>query len=116
MHNRDKTLFLEDILESIDAIFDYIKYIEFEDFKKDRKTYQAVIREFEIIGEATKYIYEDLKRAYPNYPWRRVVDFRNKISHEYFGVNFAFIWNTAFDKLPELKNIIKQILNEGLIQ
>ena len=114
MHKRDKNLFLEDILESINAIEDYIKYIDFEDFKKDRKTYQAVIREFEIIGEATKNIYKDLKEIYPTYPWRRIIDFRNKISHEYFGIDFAFLWNTSFDKLPELKKIIQKLIKEGI--
>ncbi len=91
MCERDKNLFLEDILESINAIEDYIKYIEFGEFKSDRKTYQAVIREFEIIGEATKNIYNDLKEKYPNYPWRRVIDFRNMISHGYFGIDFLTI-------------------------
>ena len=114
MHNRNKNLFLIDILESINAIEDYVKYIEFEEFKSDRKTYQAVIREFEIIGEATKNIYNYLNTKYPDYPWRRIVDFRNKISHEYFGINFAFIWNTVFDNLPELKRIIQNLIKEGL--
>ena len=114
MHNRDKNLFLEDILESVNAIEDYIKYINFDEFKNDRKTYQAVIREFEIIGEATKNIYKDLKRIYPQYPWRRIIDFRNMISHGYFGIDFLTIWNTAFDKLPELKQIIQKLIKEGL--
>ena len=114
MQNRDKNLFLEDILESVNAIEDYIKYMNFDEFINDRKTYQAVIREFEIIGEATKNIYQDLKKIYPNYNWRIIIDFRNLISHEYFGIDFLTIWNTAFDKLPELKEIIEKILKEGL--
>jgi len=112
MFKRNKHLFLNDIIESINAIFDYVKGYELEDFKKDRKTYQAVIREFEIIGEATKNIYDYLNKKYPNYPWRLIVDFRNKISHEYFGVDFVLIWNTIFLKLPELQKIIKEILKE----
>jgi len=112
---RDKYLFVEDILDSINAIENYIKYTDFEEFENDRKTYQAVIREFEIIGEATKNIYEDLKKIYPDYPWRKIVDFRNVISHNYFGIDFVAIWNTVFEKLPELKNIIKEILDKGLI-
>ena len=114
-HNRDKTLFLQDILESIDSVFDYIKGYEFEDFKNDKKTYQAVIREFEIIGEATKNIYQDLKNIYPDYPWRKIIDFRNLITHNYFGIDFLTIWNTIFDKLPELKKIIEKISKEGLV-
>ncbi len=112
MYKRDKKLFLNDIIESIDAILDYVKGYELEDFKTNRLVYQAVIREFEIIGEATKNIYEFLKEKYPNYPWRLIIDFRNKISHEYFGVDFVLIWNTIFLKLPELQKIIKEILKE----
>jgi len=109
MYKRDKKLFLNDIIESTDAILDYVKGYELEDFKTNRLVYQAVIREFEIIGEATKNIYEFLKEKYPNYPWRLIIDFRNKISHEYFGVDFVLIWNTIFLKLPELQKIIKEI-------
>jgi uncharacterized protein with HEPN domain len=113
MH-RDKSLFLDDILESVNAIESYVVYIDFDEFKNDRKTYQAVIREFEIIGEATKNIYQDLKKVYPNYDWRKIIDFRNIVSHNYFGIDFLTIWNTIFDKLPELKLIIEKILKEGL--
>jgi uncharacterized protein with HEPN domain len=112
MCKRNKELFLEDITESIDAIFDYIQGYDLEDFKRDRKTYQAVIREFEIIGEATKNVYQFLKEKYPNYPWRLIIDFRNKINYEYFGIDFALIWNTIFLKLPELKNIIEKLKKE----
>jgi len=108
---RDKSLFLDDILEAIRAI----ENIDFDEFKNDRKTYQAVIREFEIIGEATKNIYQDLKKIYPDYPWRKIIDFRNLITHNYFGIDFLTIWNTIFDKLPELKEIIEKISKEGLL-
>jgi len=114
MH-RDKSLFLDDILEAIRAIESYVVYIDFDEFKNDRKTYQAVIREFEIIGEATKNIYQDLKNIYPDYPWRKIIDFRNLITHNYFGIDFLTIWNTIFDKLPELKKIIEKISKEGLV-
>jgi len=100
---RSKELFIEDIYDSINAIEEYVKYIDFEEFKNDRKTYQAVIREFEIIGEATKNILSFLNDVYPQYNWREVIDFRNKITHEYFGVNFNIIWNSIFYELPKLK-------------
>ncbi|WP_457562697.1 HepT-like ribonuclease domain-containing protein [Caminibacter pacificus] len=112
MLNRDKELFLRDIIESIDAIFDHIKGYELEDFKNDRKTYQAVVKEFEIIGEATKNVYELLKEKYPNYPWRLIIDFRNKLTNEDFGVDFVLIWNTIFLKLPELKQMIEKLIKE----
>ena len=111
MSKRSSELFLNDIIESIDAIFSYLVDVDFNEFKSDRKTYQAVIREFEIIGEATKNIYECLKEHYPDYPFRRVIDFRNRIAHEYFGINFKTIWDIIYYELPKLREIIQNILN-----
>ncbi len=111
-YKRDKELYLRDIIESINAIFDYVHGYELEDFKNDRKTYQAVIKEFEIIGEATKNVYDFLKEKYPDYPCRLIVDFRNKLTYEYFGVDFVLIWNTIFLKLPELKRITEKLIKE----
>jgi uncharacterized protein with HEPN domain len=111
---RDKNLYLEDILESINAIEDYVKYMNYNEFINDRKTYQAVVKEFEIIGEAVKNIYDDLKIKYPEIKWRRIIDFRNILTHEYFGIDFLTIWNLIFNNLPELKKIIEKTLKEGL--
>ena len=111
MSKRSSELFLNDIIESIDAIFSYLVDVDFNEFKSDRKTYQAVIREFEIIGEAIKNIYQFLEKCYPNYPFREVIDFRNRICHGYFGIDFFVIWNAIYYDLPKLKEIIQNILN-----
>jgi len=81
-------LFLDDILESIDAIFEFTEGMEFNDFKNDRKTYHAVIKEFEIIGEATKHIKEEAQKYCNDIDWRAVIAFRNILVHEYFGIRF----------------------------
>ena len=112
MSNRSSELFLNDIIESIDAIFSYLVDVDFDEFKSDRKTYQAVIREFEIIGEATKNIYECLNKYYPEYPFRRVIDFRNRFAHEYFGINFKTIWDIIYYELPKLREIILKVKGE----
>ncbi len=114
MSFRDGELFLNDISESINAIFEYLIDVEFNEFKSNRMMYQAVIREFEIIGEAVKNIYPCLKEAYPKYPFRRIIDFRNRISHEYFGINFKTIWDIIFYELPKLKKIINNIKKEKI--
>jgi len=114
MSERKKELFLNDILESIDAIFEYLVDVDFDEFKSKRIVYQAVVREFEIIGEAVKNIYPCLKNVYPEYPFRRVIDFRNRISHEYFGINFKTIWDIIFYELPKLKEIIEYIRKEKI--
>ena len=112
---RDKNLFIEDILNSIDYIFDYVKGYEFEDFKNDRKTFLAVVKEFEIIAEALKHIILDLEKIDKTYPYKSIIDFRNLITYNYFVIDFLIIWNTIFDKLPELKKIIEKISKEGLV-
>jgi len=112
MSSRNAELFLNDILESIDAIFEYLVDVEFDEFQSKRMIYQAVIREFEIIGEAVKNIFSCLKKVYPEYPFRRIIDFRNRISHEYFGINFKTIWDIIFYGLPKLKEIIHNIKKE----
>ena len=106
---RDKLFFVEDILESIDFIFQHIYGYEFEDFKNDRKTFLAVVKEFEIIGEAIKHIRNDLEEIDKNYPYNQIIGLRNIVVHEYFGINYAIIWNTIFYELPKLKEIIKKL-------
>ncbi|MFZ2968635.1 MAG: DUF86 domain-containing protein [Sulfuricurvum sp.] len=111
MSKRDNKLFIEDINESIDAINDYVKNMEIEEFIADRKTYSAVIREFEIIGEATKHLSENLLEQYPQIEWRNLKDFRNLLIHEYFGVDFDIVWNTIHEDLPLLKTIIVEMID-----
>ena len=92
MSERDFTLYLKDILDSGNAITEFVKGLSFEEFCHDRKTYSAVIREFEIIGEAVGKLPEQLKRERPAVEWQDIKDFRNLLIHEYFGVDFEIIW------------------------
>ncbi len=109
---REIKLYLQDILESILAIESYVCDIDIEQFKNDRKTYSATIREFEIIGEAVgKIIDEEVIKAHSGISWRDIKDFRNILIHEYFGVDFEIVWNTIFEDLPQLKTTIIKILN-----
>ena len=110
MSKRDLKLYINDILESIEAIEDYVKDIDcFDNFSKDRKTYSATIREYIIIGEAILPLLDLLKIKFPNYEWRMIKDFRNFIVHEYFGVDIQIVWDITKFELEELKNKIKSI-------
>ena len=80
---RDPTLYLKDILEAMEAIERFVEGMEFEDFKMDDKTSSAVIRKFEIIGEATKNVPETIKQKYPIIPWREMAGMRDKLIHFY---------------------------------
>ena len=84
--------------------------LNFEQFKQDYKTVDAVIRNFEIIGEASKNISESIKGKYPQIPWQEMSYLRNSVMHEYFGVDYDIIWDVAKNYLPENNRQIEQIL------
>ena len=109
MSKREWKLFLEDILESMSLIEEYVKGMSFDDFKEDRKTIDAVVRNFEIIGEAAKNIPENIRNNYKNIDWIGIIGLRNRISHEYFGVDFSIIWNIVELELSVLKKEIQNI-------
>lgn len=102
MSKRDSKLYIEDILDSANAIKEFVANIEFDEFMQDRKTYSATIREYIIIGEAVSILINILEEKSPNYPWRMVKDFRNFIVHEYFGVDPRVVWDLTKLELDEL--------------
>ncbi len=104
-------MYLEDMNLAMERIEEYIRGLTFEQFIVDYKTADAVIRNFEIIGEASKKIPETLKDQYPAIPWDEMYLLRNKVSHEYFGIDFQIIWDVANNHLPENKKQIEAILN-----
>ncbi len=107
---REQGDYIEDIISSINWIEKFIEGMSYENFSNDYKTYQAVIRMFEIIGEASKSISEELKIQYHEIPWREIISMRNKIIHEYFGINKKVVWLTIQEDLPVLKEQISKLL------
>ncbi len=112
MSERDFTLYLEDILDAGTAITEYVKGMSFEEFCNDRKTYSAVVREFEIIGEAVGKLPDEFKKIRSDVEWQDIKDFRNMLIHEYFGVDLEIVWKVIQDDLPVLLSAIKEIKNE----
>jgi len=110
MSERSQKLFLMDILESIDAITSFVDGCNFEFFCADRKTFSATIRELEIIGEAIRNISDEIKLQYPDVLWQEIRSFRNKITHEYFGVDVRIVWDIVQNELELLKQQINIIL------
>ena len=108
---RDYKLFLKDILLSIDKIENFVDEMSFEEFMKDEKTKSAVIREIEVIGEATKNIPEVIRKRYKELPWKDMARMRDKIIHFYFGVDYEIVWKVVKDRLPDIKNLIKKIVS-----
>ncbi len=107
--NRDHTVFLKHILESIETIEEYTKDLSEKDFFKNSEKQDAILRRLEIIGEAVKNLPEDFKKQYPDIPWNKVMGTRNILIHHYFGIDLEIVWDTITKSLPEFKKQIKSI-------
>jgi len=116
MSDRPPLLYCQDILESGQAILSYVRGITFDAFVQDRMRYSAVIREFEIIGEAVGKLPMVLKDEYPDIPWQDIKDFRNLLAHEYFGVDLEIVWNTVQNDLPILLDAVQKIEERTQVQ
>ncbi len=107
---RNYTMYLQDILVAMTRIAEYLEGYTFDQFKKDYKTVDAVIRNFEIIGEASRKLPDHIKDNNPDLPWDEMYLLRNKVSHEYFGIDYEIIWDVCINHLPENKLQIQSII------
>ena len=94
MPPREWRLRIEDIIESVEAILDFTGGLDYGDFAEDKKTVDACIRNFEVIGEAARHIPQDVRSNHDEIPWTEMSAMRNILSHEYFGVDLAIVWKT----------------------
>lgn len=109
MKKRSFRLYLKDILEAIEKINNYTKNLSFEEFSQNTMIVDAVIRNFEIIGEATKHIPEEIRKSYPEIPWKEMAGMRDKMIHEYFGVDLEIVWKTIKIRLPQILLLLEQV-------
>ncbi len=107
---KDPAVFLGHILESMYLVEGYLKGVTEERFLKDSALQDAVIRLIEIMGEAVKNIPEDEKALHAHIPWRKIAGMRDKIIHEYFGIDLKLVWNVTQKDLPPLKKEIQKLL------
>ncbi|MCI4624520.1 MAG: DUF86 domain-containing protein [Candidatus Magnetoovum sp. WYHC-5] len=112
MSKRDYRDYLYDMLSSITDIEMFIANMTYQEFINDKKTMNAVVRSIEIIDEASKVIPKSIKDMETSVPWNKIIAMRNKITHEYFGVDLNIIWNTINYDLPALKNSIQVLVNK----
>ena len=102
--------FIQDILQAMNNIEEYIGNASFEDFKKNRMAVDAVIRNLEVIGEASKNIPEEIRNKYSQVPWKKMIGLRNLVSHEYFGIDYENIWEIVKKNIPSTKTDIEEML------
>ena len=104
--------YLVDIIDAIEKAEFFIKGMSFEAFENDAKTTFAIIRAFEIMGEAVKKIPSSVRNKHKNIPWKEMAGMRDKLIHEYFGVKPRVVWKTIKQDLPKVKPYLQAMLNE----
>ena len=113
---REFILYLEDMLQSMDRIEEYLSSLDFKKFKQTYLVVDAIIRNFEIIGEASKNIPTYIQQKYPEIPWKKMYGLRNLIAHEYFGIDYEMIWEIARKNLPQNRIDLIEIIRKEKAQ
>jgi uncharacterized protein with HEPN domain len=109
---RDDSIYLRHVLDAITRIEQYVQGLSEEAFSLNTLVQDAVIRQIEIVGEATKRLSSGLRNRNPQIPWQDIAGMRDKLIHEYFGVDMEQVWLTAKDDIPYLKGEIAGILSK----
>jgi len=112
MSKRSVKCYLQDILDAIEKIKKYTAKVDYEMFSKNQMMIDAVLMNIAIIGENVKKIPEDVKERYPDIPWKDIAGMRDKVIHDYFGVDVNIVWETIKKDVPELEQKIKVMLKE----
>lgn len=104
--------YLQDMLDNARRAAQFVEGMSYAEFTKDDKTVYAVIRAVEVVGEAAVSVPEDVRLKYPEIPWRDVKGMRNKLVHQYFGINIEVVWQTVQEDLPMLIPLLENILKQ----
>lgn len=103
--------YLRDIIAMMDKIQTFTADLDFDQFVQDDKTYMAVVRAIEVIGEAAKNIPATVRKQYPQVPWKKMAGMRDKLIHAYFGTDATIVWETATTLIPSLRPLVAQVLD-----
>ena len=110
--SRDEIMYLQDIAQSCEKILLFTKGLAQADLVRDEKTYDAVVRNLEIVGEAAKHISDELRKQLPDIEWRKAAGLRDMLAHAYFGIDNDILWDIVQNKVPQLAKATKTFLNK----
>lgn len=102
--------FVEDIIDAMNKALQFVDGMTYDEFTQDSKTVFAVVRALEIIGEAVKNIPENVRKKYPEVPWKGMAGMRDKVIHGYFGVDAKVVWDTVKKRIPDIKPLFEKML------
>jgi uncharacterized protein with HEPN domain len=91
---------------------EFVQGMSFKEFESDKKTFNAVVRSIEVIGEAAKNVPDSLRSRYPAVPWKEMAGMRDKLIHSYFGVDCEAVWLSAKERIPAIKPFIEEVLRD----
>ena len=110
---RDHSLFLEDIASSCRKIISFVEGYTFDEFLRDEKTFDAVVRNLEVVGEAVKHLSADFREQHPSTDWRAIAGMRDIPAHVYFALDLEVLWNVIQVEVPQLLASVQEILDSS---
>ncbi|MBF0539576.1 MAG: DUF86 domain-containing protein [Nitrospirae bacterium] len=111
--NKDDQVYLHHILDAITQIKTYVKGVDYETFKSNRMLQDAVVRQLEIVGEASKNISMEIRSKHSVIAWRDLVGMRDKLIHHYFGIDLSVVWKTVKQDIPSLESRLQEFLRQS---
>jgi len=110
--SRDEIMYLQDIAESCEKVLRFTADLTLSELIQDEKTYDAVVRNLEIIGEAAKHISQDIRKQLQGIEWRKIAGMRDMLAHAYFGIDNDVLWDVVQNKVPQLAKATNAFLNK----
>jgi uncharacterized protein with HEPN domain len=111
---RSPSLYISEIISAIDSIEDFTSGMNKDDFLEDEKTKSAVVRQFEIMGEASKALPKNIKELAPDIPWSNIAGMRDRLIHAYFVVDYKLVWKTLEEELPGLRERLEMLQMDSI--
>lgn len=106
------TEYLSHIIDESNYLKTHTEGLTRDKFINDETLQRAFVRSIEIIGEATKKLPDELKQNYPNIEWKAIAGMRDKLIHDYFGIDYDIVWDVVINKIPQLHKVIQQIIDK----